>query len=37
MLTAYWIAVAVFWIVGLTLWNKLYPKPKTKGGERNGG
>ncbi len=35
MLTAYWIAVAVFWAAGLTLWNKLYPKPK--GGERHGG
>lgn len=34
MLTAYWIGVVVFWIAGLTLWNKLYPKPN-KGGERN--
>lgn len=30
MMTAYWIGVAVFWIAGLTLWNKIYPKPKPK-------
>lgn len=35
MITAYWIAVAVFWITGLALWNKIYPKPNRKGGEGN--
>jgi len=28
MLTTYWIAIAVFWIVGLIVWNKIYPKQK---------
>jgi hypothetical protein len=36
MITAYWIAVAVFWAAGLVLWNRIYPKPKRKGGESNG-
>ncbi|MBM7570390.1 hypothetical protein JOC48_000868 [Aquibacillus albus] len=26
MFTFYWISILVFWIVGLTVWNKLYPK-----------
>lgn len=34
-MTAYWIGVAVFWAVGLTLWNRIYPKPKRKGEEGN--
>lgn len=28
MFTAYWIGIAIFWIGGLLLWNKLYPKQK---------
>lgn len=34
MFTAYWIGAAIFWISGLILWNKLYPKRK---GERDDG
>lgn len=33
MITAYWVSVAIFWVAGLALWNKTYPKPKRKGGE----
>lgn len=32
MMTAYWIGVAVFWIAGLALWNKIYPKRKGEDG-----
>jgi hypothetical protein len=34
MFTFFWIAVAVFWVVGLTVWNLKYPK--TKRGQDNG-
>ena len=34
MFTVYWIGIAIFWIAGLTLWNKIYPKQK---GETNDG
>jgi hypothetical protein len=26
MITFYWISIAVFWVIGLVVWNKLYPK-----------
>jgi len=28
MFQAYWIGIVIFWIVGLVIWNKMYPKKK---------
>lgn len=26
MFTSFWVAVGVFWVIGLVIWNRVYPK-----------